>query len=494
MLARHARSVGIVFVAALVLSMVFYLQQAVDEPAATVQSPSPVLRAAPPAPAMPLPAWNETCEAWMYREARVVDGWGDGAWREWPLTSRAAARSLAEYAPGNWSQLDVASPPTLPGGHIRGAFVLLARKKNMGDLLLSLARLDRYYLSLHPTRVLLFHDDLGAAEWAALRAVLSPPAWEQLELHEVRFCVPSLLPSFPPRYVGDSPINYRHMMRFFARMLFSHPALARFSHYARLDTDSLLTAPVARSLFSELHDRGAWYGFTMLWRDDMRFLGGLKFEAERLLRKEPGQAPRGGQLWRSFVGVPGAGDEVTGQQFWNNFEVVNLALVDSAPYQRYIDRVDRAGLMYSVRLGDAPIRSVAVAALLRVAQIHAFRLPYQHQSQFRCPLDEVEGGSGVMLLNRFSPRSSGDLPPADPDATALPPPLTRSARTSACDVSDSLALIRDRCHSRRQGPGGDYCALNRRAPCVVVPDSPPGAPIAWLVTDGIDPALCDLFR
>lgn len=368
--------------------------------------------------------------------------------------------------------------------HAKGAFIYLARHKNLDVLVVSLLRLHYYYLKEFPSTVLIFHDDLTAEDQDRLRRV--PGIGKLIELHKVSpraatsvptflltpflhasfgvqisFCLPSFLTADVPKYVGDSPVNYRHMMRFFAVMLFTHPALwtRRFTHYARMDTDSFLVAPIRRDIFRTAAQHEMEYGFVMLWRDSERFIGPA-WEQVKRFEEETRFQPKGGEFLRL---ITNDGSYYRGDQFWNNFELVTLRFVQSREYMELLLRFDASELMYTWRLGDAPIRTIAVAELLPESRVRWLRtLPYQHQSQFSCPLDQEQGGQDEVL------------PLGDYNATSMTVEWTpRTARDDAfvapggraqfsCDLNDKLTWIGDRCNSRKLDLQGKwYCGLRR---------------------------------
>jgi len=176
------------------------------------------------------------------------------------------------------------------------------------------------------------------------------------------------------------------MMRFFAFKAFAHPALGsgRFTHYARMDTDSFFTTHLAVDPFKEAERLGALYGFSMLWNDQPGMTGGMGGAVAGWLR-EQGRVPAGGGLWKAIMGsewdstAPDGGARYNGDQFWNNFEVVDLRFVQSKDYWSLLDAIDKTELMYTVRLGDACIRTAAVAALVPDHMVRSLSyVGYQH--------------------------------------------------------------------------------------------------------------------
>lgn len=79
--------------------------------------------------------------------------------------------------------------------------------------------------------------------------------------------------------------------------------------------------------------------------------------------------------------------------FWTNFEIARVDVFTSDAYKQYYDYLDRLGGFWRERWGDAPVRLLALAMLLRMEEIHYFRdIGYRHLDMIHCPLND--DGSG----------------------------------------------------------------------------------------------------
>lgn len=365
--------------------------------------------------------FKERCPEWSYRRG------GDGEWAYWPSSFDEAAQIAG-----------VDGRVAAAAGNVSGVIVTLARRKNLYNFRLALTMLDENVNSRWHYPVVVMHDDLKADE----RAELQAGTQSVLSFHEIQMCVPEFLRNGDvPEYVEQSPINYRSMMRLFSHMVFMHPALAPYTHFMRMDTDSFFLSPLEFDVFQRMRDRGWMYGFVMLWIDSWKFVAGL---AEQLtaFMDDTGIAP--GNLFDKFV-LDSNILFYDGMQVWNNFEVMDLSFVRSSEYDALARRVDESGIMYLNRVGDAPIRSVAIAVLLSSHQVHRFDdIGYQHQDQFTCPADND------FLL--------------DEDKQVQLPGVHKTH----CPVVDDMAVISHKCHKQVPSPTDEnttVCAMQRRDPC-----------------------------
>jgi len=184
-------------------------------------------------------------------------------------------------------------------------------------------------------------------------------------------------------------VSYRHMCRFFGVKVMYEKALEGFQYYMRLDTDSYLLSTPRNALgeeldlFHEMAHRKAKYGFVMLHPQTLpQFLRDL-WEAYddfsgKELREGSGQDP---------FGAPRA----LGLHYWDNFEIVELAMFRSADkraiqMRNFLDFMDRRGGFYYHRWGDAEMRTLLVTKFLQPHErVYFTSLGYQHYHNYHCP-------------------------------------------------------------------------------------------------------------
>lgn len=364
--------------------------------------------------------FDERCPEWGYRRP------GSDEWHYWP------ARPAAQLEPRPKH-----SPP-------RGGIVVLARKKSVAIFKVALARLDKYLNDRYGFPVVVFHDDLEPSHEEELRAATR----STLTFEQIAMCVPEFLkPLDVPEYAGDSPVGYRHMMRLFAFKLFAHPALDEFDYYWRMDTDSYLSAPVTDNLFERMAERHWKYSFLILWRDSAAFLMGLAPEVHSFMR-DAKIDPDSRELWKLLVFNEADFVHYDGCHFWNNFEVVDLDFVRSEAYWALATRVDESGIMYKYRVGDAPIRTLAAAALLQPNEVGYMNdISYQHQAQYFCALDSH--------TDEYA------------EEHGLPPKQQLANIETRCDVDVNAELHGTKCHKKLvdEKTGVEQCKMVPRTPC-----------------------------
>lgn len=166
------------------------------------------------------------------------------------------------------------------------------------------------------------------------------------------------------------PMGYRHMCRFFAGQVFEHPALQESDWYLRLDTDSYIMSEMREDPFARMSGGAFLYGHVC--------------PAGR--KTEPAFAVEG--LWEAsldFFGSFPPSPYLSGGR-WNrcmlytNFEVVYLPWWRSNAYMDYYRTIDRLGGIYYHRWGDAPIRTLALAARVPASRVLMFEdFRYRHQ-------------------------------------------------------------------------------------------------------------------
>lgn len=66
------------------------------------------------------------------------------------------------------------------------------------------------------------------------------------------------------------------------------------------------------------------------------------------------------------------GQHYNGIHFWSNFEIADFRFFRSPEYTNLFTHLDQAGGFFYERWGDAPIHTLAVAALLEKKQVHYF--------------------------------------------------------------------------------------------------------------------------
>ena len=154
------------------------------------------------------------------------------------------------------------------------------------------------------------------------------------------------------------------MCRFHAKTVYDQPILVGLQYVLRLDDDSFVLKPVGYDIFRLMRDRRILYGYVLLRPDSC--LDGLLPVAKEFMRTRNITATKLQSPLRTT--------------FYNNFELSDLDFWRSPEYRDYIDFIDQKGGIYYHRWGDAPIKTIAVTALIPKNRTHHFQdIVYRHQ-------------------------------------------------------------------------------------------------------------------
>ena len=259
------------------------------------------------------------------------------------------------------------------------AIVYLADFRDPGrvDMLeRSLALLEENFLGRFPYPVILFHEKMGKTldnTKARLR--------QQVPSHRLHFRevigfteIPAYLNASEVLAGTRYSLGYRFMCRFWAHGVFQQPAMKKLTYYWRLDTDLFLMKPVTLDpfLYMAQHRLDYFFGATSsetpsvvvgLWGAVLRYMKLHDLDNQRL---------------RDYMSIYGGYNMLI---FWNNFEVSRTDLWRSEAYRSYFEYLDRTGGVMLRRWGDAPIRTLALAALFPQARLEQWHgLCYFHGS------------------------------------------------------------------------------------------------------------------
>jgi hypothetical protein len=166
-------------------------------------------------------------------------------------------------------------------------------------------------------------------------------------------------------------IGYRHMMRWFAILIWPYLSKLGYTHVMRLDDDSYIHSEIKYNLFDYMRDNHKVYGF-----------------------RQPVIEDAVGYGWDSLVDtfLSVYKDATTQEQiddfkkdrrisFYNNFFIADISFFMRPPALIFLNVIDRSNLIYTQRTGDLVIHSTVVRLLLPPDKIHWFRdFSYQHMT------------------------------------------------------------------------------------------------------------------
>lgn len=241
--------------------------------------------------------------------------------------------------------------------------------------------IQNYYQQFNCDIICFYEPDFPESELQNLSKNLSDI---NIEFHKIVFSIPdypkAILDSIPeyfphpdfPQALGFS-IGYRHMCRFFAGAMFSHPVVNKYKYIWRLDTDSFIVDPVNYNVFDKLKDNGAIYGYINIQHDHPGVIKDLwenSYEYFKIINKTEIFEPKNILFHWNRV-------------FYTNFEVFDVEWFTGNEYQNYFNFIDNLAGIYKYRWGDHSIRYIGVNSLASPEQIHFYDdIRYFHQNEY----------------------------------------------------------------------------------------------------------------
>ncbi|KAB5518038.1 alpha-mannosyltransferase [Coniochaeta sp. 2T2.1] len=313
-----------------------------------------------------------------------------------------------------------------------GAFVVLARNKELDGVIQSIKSIERHFnrwyhypyvflndgefnstfkdtVQNYTSGTVEFgkvdHDMWGYPDW------LDPKVWKEGIAKQ-----------------GDAAVmyggleSYHSMCRFYSGFFYKHPLLAKYEWYWRLEPEIKYFCDITYDPFLAMIDNNKTYGFTIavkelketvpnifryasaykrlnnitsqgLWE---MFIEPMPEKEEELPEDDPNyKAPLPEEILRSEPGRTNLpeidSDAMEGEKynmchFWSNFEIARLDFFRSKEYEDFFQMMDKSGGFWMERWGDAPIHSLATGILLAPRDIHYFRdFGYRHTTIQHCP-------------------------------------------------------------------------------------------------------------
>ena len=149
-------------------------------------------------------------------------------------------------------------PPKRPKAAI---YLLVQRNKiRLKWALRCIYTLDMFFNKKYKYPIIFFHEDLQKTQIERLRKLSSsylyfqqvifeiPPFINQSQVHNITIC-------------SGHPIGYRHMCRFYSKLVFEQPIMSRLEYYWRLDDDSYITRSITYDVFQFMAKKDILYGY-----------------------------------------------------------------------------------------------------------------------------------------------------------------------------------------------------------------------------------------
>ncbi|KAL3800436.1 hypothetical protein HJC23_011673 [Cyclotella cryptica] len=220
--------------------------------------------------------------------------------------------------------------------------------------------------------ILIFHDasDTPTAE---VKSILSKnrPQLQFRQLDGKWWELPyGLKPQDRAKWKRSSfSIGYRHMMRWFAILIWEYLANEGYTHVMRMDDDSYLHSQIKYNLFDYMRDNNKRYGFRMPVVEDSN----VPYEmVNAFLKQHPHVASP------NLIASYKQNREIA---FYNNWFIADILFFLSPPASLLLDVIDKSKIIYTNRTGDLAIHSTVVRLFLHPEQIEYFRdFTYEHMT------------------------------------------------------------------------------------------------------------------
>ena len=261
----------------------------------------------------------------------------------------------------------------------------------------SLVALQTYFLGKFPYPVILYHEkshctlpsqssttelfdnqssttELWKIQKACADFKLRAPPIHNLLFEEISGFdeIPSYLDGAQVFNVTKFSLGYRFMCRFWAHGVFQQSAMKQLDYYWRMDTDLFLKKTIAFDPFVYMDNNGISYLYGATSHESESVIVGLW---DTVLEYTHLHNYSNTSLGR-YTDAKG---NYNLRMFYNNFEVSRIDIWRSARYAQFFEYLDRTGGLLLRRWGDAPIRTLSLAALFPELKIQQWPgLCYDH--------------------------------------------------------------------------------------------------------------------
>jgi alpha 1,2-mannosyltransferase len=294
-------------------------------------------------------------------------------------------------------------PPDALRRRSRTALVYLAQKfhkdykrNTFENLQKSLDLLHKNYRALKNHDVLIFHN--GDFTETDRQQLSRGKEGVSVQLVELRPGSPFWrLPSFPTlrNYSAEKALHphfgvgYRHMIRWYARLIFYFLDHFGYEWVIRMDEESYVYTPIEYDMTARLEEVGAQYGYRMTARDPVHllypeavhdYLSCTQTQPTFLYRycNPPSLDGVSSVVWDKFKGFENArGWQLTG--YYNNFFVSKISFWLRPEVERFVYFADLTGDIYHSRWNDLIIQATAIQLYLRAEEVHWYDdFTYEH--------------------------------------------------------------------------------------------------------------------
>jgi len=203
-------------------------------------------------------------------------------------------------------------------------------------------------------------------------------------------------------YVKHAPLGYRNMCRFHSILIYDYLASLGYEWFMRIDEDSSFLSCIDYDLFGFLESQNRSIGYRVAYRDAEKVIRGLP-ELTRRFLQVVGKEPQP-QLRQHIDGTLEELSSHTWDRFvyYNNFFMTKISAWRQPLVQKFLDQVDQSGIIYTHKVGDAPVQTMAALALMPESAVYRFDdWGYHH-----CTVDRTRSGC---LIGAYINKTSSQL-------------------------------------------------------------------------------------
>ncbi|KAI1206611.1 glycosyltransferase family 15 protein [Annulohypoxylon truncatum] len=314
---------------------------------------------------------------------------------------------------------------------VNGAFVVLARNKELDGVIQSVKSIERHFNRwYHYPYVFLNDGDFNQTFKDTIRNYTSAPVefgkvgaemWGYPDWIDPKVAKEGIAKQGDAAVMYGGLESYHAMCRFYSGFFYDHPLLAKYEWYWRLEPEIKYFCDITYDPFLKMIEYNKTYGFTIAVKELRETVPNI-FRYASAYKRLNNITSQG--LWEMFVEPkpekpappendpnykpplpeeilrtdPGRmnlpeidpeameGESYNMCHFWSNFEIAKLSWFRSPEYKAFFEMMDRSGGFWMERWGDAPIHSLAAGILLGPKDIHYFRdFGYRHTTIQHCP-------------------------------------------------------------------------------------------------------------
>ncbi|KAL7507614.1 hypothetical protein ACHAXN_004765 [Cyclotella atomus] len=239
-------------------------------------------------------------------------------------------------------------------------------------LVRSLNYLYKNYVNSFPCDVIVFYgQDNEPDEELFAKLQQGRPRLQFRQLTDKWWTLPhGLLQRDQPRWFQPGySTGYRHMIRWYAYLVWFYLTDLGYTHVMRMDDDSYIHSPIKYNLFEYMRMNNKRYAFRQPCTDTIGERH-LRAVVMPFLDKNPGLVPK--DRMDDYQTLPELG-------FYTNWFMADLSFFLTPPVSTLLQIIDESKIMYTQRVGDLLIQSVVVRLFLPENEIKWFRdFSYEH--------------------------------------------------------------------------------------------------------------------